>query len=326
MRKATKTWLIIATAFVTVGTIIFAAVLFAYHGDFTKFGTVEYETNTHEISEDFNNISIDSDVADIKFVLSEDDTCKVECVEEVNSKHTVTVKEDTLIIESEEDGFEVQIGINIGEPQITVYLPKMEYISLVIEESSGNIEIPKDFKFADADIDVSTGDVECLATVSGLLKIQTNTGSITVENISVGELQLSVTTGKVKVSEVICAGELQVNVTTGAAEINNVECKNLTSKGTTGDITLKTVIATEKLTIERSTGDVYFDNADAAEIFVQTDTGDVTGTLLSDKTFVAESDTGHIDVPKNTTGGRCEITTDTGDIEISILDWALWEE
>jgi len=81
---------------------------------------------------------------------------------------------------------------------------------------------------------------------------------------------------------------------------------------------LKNVNAAEKFSIERSTGDVKFDGCDAAEVFVKTDTGDVTGTLLSEKVFIVETDTGKVDVPKTVNGGRCEITTDTGDINISI--------
>ena len=51
---------------------------------------------------------------------------------------------------------------------------------------------------------------------------------------------------------------------------------------------------------------------------MKTDTGDVTGSLLSDKIFFAESDVGSVDVPKTTTGGVCEIRTDTGKIAITI--------
>ena len=57
---------------------------------------------------------------------------------------------------------------------------------------------------------------------------------------------------------------------------------------------------------------------EARTISIKTDTGDVTGTLLSEKEFITDSDTGNIDVPKTTTGGKCEITTDTGDIKIDI--------
>ena len=77
-------------------------------------------------------------------------------------------------------------------------------------------------------------------------------------------------------------------------------------------------IASENFSVKRSTGNVKFNDCDAAEIYVKTDTGDVTGSLLSDKVFIANSDTGRIDVPKTVTGGRCEIDTDTGDIRITV--------
>ena len=47
-------------------------------------------------------------------------------------------------------------------------------------------------------------------------------------------------------------------------------------------------------------------------------TGDVKGKLLTDKVFITETGTGHVDVPKTVTGGRCEVTTNTGDIELEI--------
>ena len=61
-----------------------------------------------------------------------------------------------------------------------------------------------------------------------------------------------------------------------------------------------------------------FENSDAAQISVKTSTGDVTGTLLSEKVFITETSTGTIRVPKTITGGKCEITTSTGNIKIDI--------
>ena len=61
-----------------------------------------------------------------------------------------------------------------------------------------------------------------------------------------------------------------------------------------------------------------FNHCDAETIYVNTDTGSVTATLLTDKMFIIETDTGSVDVPKSITGGRCEITTDTGNIRITI--------
>ena len=79
------------------------------------------------------------------------------------------------------------------------------------------------------------------------------------------------------------------------------------------------VIALESFSVKRSTGDVKFNSCDAAEIYVKTDTGDVNGTLLSDKVFITETGTGSINVPNSIVGGRCEITTDTGDIKIDVI-------
>ena len=80
------------------------------------------------------------------------------------------------------------------------------------------------------------------------------------------------------------------------------------------------IISSEKLNISRSTGDVTFDGCDASTLLIVTDTGDVTGRLLSGKLFVYKTDTGDVDLPKSTNGGgRCEITTDTGDIRISVI-------
>ncbi|MBO7292438.1 MAG: DUF4097 family beta strand repeat protein, partial [Clostridia bacterium] len=102
---------------------------------------------------------------------------------------------------------------------------------------------------------------------------------------------------------------------TGLADVT---CANLTSTGSTGGIEMENVIASGKMSITRSTGDVEFYSCDAAEIFMKTTTGDIEGSLLTDKIFMTKSSTGAIEVPRTTSGGVCDITTSTGDIEIEI--------
>ena len=299
MRKTTKILLITAGSLVLIGLIMFVAVMTAYHWDFTNLSTEKYETNTYEINEEFSSIKMAADTADILFVASSDDTCTVVCYEQENMKHSVCVKNGTLTVDAADDTkWHDYIGVGLHSPKVTVYLPKTEYASLAINESTGSVEIPKEFLFENADISLSTGDVKFFASVSDSIRIDTSTGDIRIENISADTLCLSVSTGMVTVSD--------------------VTCKNVLSSGSTGDISLTNVNTAEKITIERSTGDVVFDRSDAAEIFVKTDTGDVTGSLLSEKVFIAESSTGSISVPETTSGGKCEIITSTGDIEIGI--------
>lgn len=300
MSKKTKIWLIVATSLVFLGLIMFSSVMTAFNWEFSKLNTVKYETNTHQVDEEFSNISIKTDTADIHFFYSEDGTCKIVCNEKENENHSVYVKDGTLIISVVDEKLWYEyIGISFYIPSITVYLPKNEYASLFIKESTGDIDICEDFKFDKIDITTSTGD-------------------ISIEKIKVGMLGLSVSTGKVAVTDVICENDMKIKVSTGKTDIKNTKCKNLISSGSTGNIVLKNVVASELFSIERSTGDVRFERCDASEMLVKTDTGDVTGTFLTDKEFIAQTDTGRIDVPKSTGGGRCEITTDTGDIKIDI--------
>ena len=60
--------------------------------------------------------------------------------------------------------------------------------------------------------------------------------------------------------------------------------------------------------------------SDADSILIKTSTGNVKGTLLSEKVFSAESDTGRVSIPKSYSGGECDISTSTGDIKIEIKE------
>lgn len=320
MRKSTKIWLIIATSLVFLGLIVFGGVMTMQKWDFTRLSTTKYETNTHEIGEAYQSISVNTNTADVILVPSENTERRVICREEKNIKHSVAVKEDTLVIDAVDTRkWYEHIGISFGKPQITVYLPQGEYDALSVKSSTGDVEIPKDFNFESIDISEDTGDVTCYASVSQCIKIKTDTGNIRIENLSAGMLDLSVTTGDVKLLGVTSAGDVKISVSTGKTSATDVKCKSLISSGNTGDMSLKNVIAAEAFSIERSTGDVKLDGCDAAELRITTDTGDVKGSLLSDKVFITQTDTGRVDVPKATSGGRCEITTDTGDIKISIV-------
>ena len=319
MRTRTKVWLIIAATLVLIGCIAFGSAMSMLNWDFTKLSTTKYESNSYEISDNYKNILIITDTSDVVFIPSKSLTTSVDCYEQENTKHTVTVNDNTLVIKMVDTRkWYEYIGINFGTPKITVSIPQEEYNTLSVKSSTGDVEIPKDFKFESIDISVNTGKVTNHASASEILKIKTSTGSIRVENTSVGTLDLSVSTGKVTVSDVTSKGDVSVSVSTGKTYITDTKCKSVISNGDTGGISLDNVIAAEKFSIERSTGDVKFNNSDATEIYVKTDTGDVTGNLLTDKVFIAQTDTGKVDVPKTVIGGKCEISTDTGNIKIQI--------
>ena len=115
------------------------------------------------------------------------------------------------------------------------------------------------------------------------------------------------------------AGEFYIKVSTGKTQLSGVTCKSFASEGSTGKINLKNTVAENSIKIDRGTGDVTFDSCDAENITVTASTGDVKGTLKTDKIFSAKTSTGKVRVPDSTEGGRCYITTSTGDIDISVI-------
>jgi DUF4097 and DUF4098 domain-containing protein YvlB len=272
------------------------------------------------VRKDFRRIRIDTETADITFALATDGVCRLEYTETEDETYVVAVVDDTLTVQfndTREWYQHINFGFSDRDETLTVYLPKAEYDALEIEESTGDIEIPKGFAFSDISIATGTGDISCRA-ISEEMTIASSTGNITVADVSAGSITLSASTGRVQLANVSCIRDLSVAVSTGRTELENVQCRNFISTGSTGRLVMKNVIALGKLSVKRSTGDVTFDRCDAVDISVETSTGDVTGTLLTDKIFFTDTNTGDVDVPKTTTGGTCEITTTTGDIEIEI--------
>ncbi len=319
MKKTTLIWVIVASLFVVVGLLMFVSAMSVLDWDFKKLSTSEFQTNNFEINDDFVNIQIDTDTDDIVFLLSGDGTCKVVCEEYKHQLHSVEVIGETLVIkENDERKWYGHIGIFFGSSKITVYLPENEYSSLNIEESTGYINVPSDFMFENVDITASTGCIKINASASESMSIETDTGAVSVNDAKVGSLDVTVSTGTVELSSLACDGNLTVSVSTGITQIKDVTCKSFNTKGSTGDVSMTNVKAHEKFTITRSTGDVEFENCDASEVSIKTDTGDVEGSFSSEKIIYTKTDTGDVSVPKSSSGGVCEIETDTGDIEIRI--------
>ena len=319
MSKRLKIWLIVAASLMGIGVLIFGGAMTAMKWDFKKLSAVQHVTNEYAVEEEYGNISVLTESADVVFLPSADGKTSVVCYEQEKVLHTVSVRDGTLTIHAEDTRrWYEYLSMSFSSASVTVYLPQGEYGTLTVSSRTGDVKIPESYRFERIDIEESTGNVICEASASDAIKIKTSTGRIQLNAVSAGSLDLSVTTGGIRVSDVTCAEDLQIRVTTGKTRLNNVRCKSLTSAGSTGDITMKDVIASERISVERSTGDVELEDCDGGELFFKTDTGDVEGTLRSEKIFHARTDTGEVEVPRSTSGGLCEIITHTGDIEMEI--------
>ena len=314
MKKAVKAILFVGAVLLLLALILGGVALaIGYCG-------TDHKNTEHEINEEFKNISVTSDFASVVFEAS-DAGSTVTCYENDSLKHNVKVEDGTLYIEMQDTRkWYEHIGMRFDTPKITVAMPAGEYGTLTVKNKVGNVESSAGHSYSGIDISLTTGNVTNRSSSKGLVKIKASTGNVCIENISAGALDISVTTGAVTVRSVNCEREISHTATTGRMSLDGVGCASFTSNSDTGKISLSDVIAKECVRIDRSTGSVEFDRCDAGEIYVKTDTGNVSGTLLTDKIFLASSDTGKVQVPKTSAGGRCEITTATGGIKIEIAE------
>lgn len=316
--KKMKIAIIISAIVVVVGLALALIGMLLMRFDFNGLDSSRYQTNTHEISEEFNNILIDAKTADISFTLSQDGACRVVCFEDERELHSVTVQDGTLQIRVEKSEWYHFVGIRFRSPSITVSLPKAAYDSLEIDVDTGDVTLPREFSFTNATVESDTGDVSWQATVSETLTVTSDTGKLQVAEVSPKQLLVENGTGDTSIGKAKVAELLQVKTGTGKMTLFEIECGAFTAESNTGDVEIRDLLATGAILIDTDTGSVDLDACDAATITIHTDTGDVSGILLSEKIFVTKTKTGDVDVPKGTSGGICEVTTDTGDIELSV--------
>lgn len=299
MKRGHKICLIISAMLIAVGGILFTGAMSALDWEFAALTTSTYERHEYTVAEAFCDVRIVTDTADVRILPAADGVARVELYEEASAKHRVSVEDGVLLVEVDDPREWYQhIGIGFDTPRVCVYLPE-----------------------------------EALGTLTA----ETDTGDIWLTHVAATEVSIRVSTGDVRL-EHTTATDASIRVSTGDVVLAETSCESLLTAGSTGDLSFTDVTVEGHLAIERSTGDVRLSRCDAATVEIATgtgdvtlsqcdadtieivtDTGDVTGTLLTEKTFSAHSGTGDVEVPKNTVGGVCRITTDTGDIQIEIV-------
>ena len=281
MKKSKKIWIATAIGLVVLGALISVCALAVTGFNFKLLSTDNYKQNTYTVNEAFSNIKIGEISSNVYFEPSENGECYVLCNETDKMSHTVEVENETLTIKSQDlrKWYDL-IGITFGETdEVTVYLPQNAYDTLHLEAVSGDIRISKNFSFTESQIVTISGDISFSANTENALTLQTVSGNI---------------------------------------ELNSIKAENITAKTTSGDIELSNVIAADNIELKSVSGNVDLDESDANTLWIKTTSGDVEGELLTSKIFITDTTSGDINVPRSATGGNCEVTTTSGNIEFEI--------
>ena len=275
MKRSTKLSLMIAVCSIAIGALLF---LFAWKqadGDPKNWGTTRAVQNSQTVSQTFSNISIHTAASDIRFLPSQDGTCRVDCPESSQGYHTVEVIDDTLQIQWVHKR-DIHFGVFLHEDEtITVYLPETAYEALTLETVSGDIGIAQPFQFTRASLHTTSGDIYCSASITETLNAQTTSGDL---------------------------------------ELTSLRCKELSVESISGEIELENVVA-QQIQCNTTSGDMELERCDAETLTLNSVSGDISGALLREKVYSCSTVSGDVRVPKNQSGGVCTVNTVSGDIK-----------
>lgn len=323
--KKSRLVLLIAAGVMAAGLILALIGFMGVGRDFGNLTENPYVTTTRVVKEPFSDIRLDAGTSDVRFERSDSGECRVVCTEDADAPFSAAVKDGVLVIEDGESArgsrnwYETLVlGPAFSGKKVTVYLPEQEYRDLQVTLSTGSVQIGGGLGFETGTVQTNTGDVSIGASEIGSLSAAAGSGEISLDSVSSGSVSLAVTTGDVRISSLECSGDVQFSAVSGSAELRDVACAGLQGETDTGDIRLSRTVASGEIQCECGTGTIRLTDSDAASLKLRTTTGDIAGTILTEKIFLAKSNSGDVDFPLSTAGGTCEAVTNSGDIQLSV--------
>lgn len=188
---------------------------------------------------------------------------------------------------------------------------------LYAKASTGSVLVESTEVVGEARVEASTGAVKIDGLKCASFYGKTSTGSFNGTEIeATGDVYIEGSTGSSTAKTIKCQ-KLTLKHSVGSTSLEDVQCEDLNVRASTGGVKLTSTIANNHMDIKTTTGDVIFNDSDATSLKIETDTGDVRGNFLSPKVVFFDSDTGHGTFPKETTGGVCDIKTDTGNANLT---------
>ena len=152
------------------------------------------------ITEHFDSLDLQGGIAEIVLRPSANGKCRVNCTGMGAIPHSVFVSGGVLEISASQDYklLEKLLKSRAALSKITVFLPQIEY-SLLQVKSLGNIEVMQGCKFGAARMSVGAGGFRFSGSVSGMMEINGGYGDVLLDHATIGSLDLTASTGNVKI-------------------------------------------------------------------------------------------------------------------------------
>lgn len=282
MRTTRRFIIFLACILIGMGLILSLGAMAGMKFDLSRIHTATYHLTSHTVEESFTSISVDVQECSVRLLPSQDGVCRVECPENEDVTYSISVEQQTLtVVEKDTRPWwgRIQIGFNLGNMELTIYLPEQTYQNLSVETISGDVSIPDSFSFDSANVHNTSGAVRFSAGVAQELTIETISGNLDVTGVKPQTLTLQTTSGEVNIARGIVGGSCRIDSVSGG--VNLIDC-------------------------------------DANALEISTISGDVSASLRTGKDFSTQTVSGNVDVPSSTSGGTCQISTVSGNITCTI--------
>lgn len=299
-----KTTIYISLACILLGICLFTVGMSLVGFDLRTLRPI-YNTETVYIEEAFDAVSVDAVEHDVRFVLTEDETCKLVYTKTDRLSLNATVENGTLrITRKDSRAWYERIGFFYGKFELTVYLPRTAYKVLFAKSTSGDVEVPLGFLAGKAE----------LASTSGDVRFYGNAETLVVKSIS-GDV-------KIRGDGVQKSSNIHASTVSGNVSVEKTVGADFVCTSVSGDILLDAIRADGSLYAQTTSGDIVFAHAVAvANAECKTVSGDVRGTLAEAMRFTADTVSGSIHLPDSVSdGGTFRAKTTSGDISITLAE------
>lgn len=247
-----KKIILIAGGCSLIGLILMGIAFIGIRGNITELSTrnVESERKEYTCSSDIQNIEADITSDNIEVRTGDVDHVTLTYYNRPDySEYEITESGDTLRIKYKDLNGPIHFVVNIGyvpDEPVTIIVPESFAGKLDLESTSGRI-LTESMSVSSLDLSNTSGGISVQDTASdGKINLTTTSGSIHVENTESTGITASNTSGGISIDDTKVRGNITLNCNSGSVNLGTVTAE--------GDIKVTTTSGTRTLT------DVVADN------------------------------------------------------------------
>ena len=322
-----KIWLFISILCIAAGLGLMLASGLRSGGDLEDVlsgaGYAEHLTEkTSDVDESFHSVAVRASSDDVRLLPAEDGRCRVSCGESERCRYRVSVENGTLTVTLEDEG-KGHIGISFSGESIPlrIYLPEQSYKALTVDCSSGDVETAAGFRFDQAQIGTSSGEIMLRDFTAKELGLSSTSGDISLSRCDLGTLTLDSTSGEISLKDTVCTGAAKLRATSGDSTLEDSTLGSLDLSCTSGEVNLTRIVCDGAARVETTSGEITLQDAGAKSFELSANSGDVEGSVRGPVDFIVDSTSGDIHTSGGVRGAApCRVSTTSGDVDLEAVD------